>query len=165
MNDPIRLQVLKGATAILADIKPENGYRTDVQAAVRGRAVFNSQFDPWPFISIMEDPNELDNILDTRSGEEALTNLKLIIQGYAIEDVENPTDPAYYLLADIQKAFSDEIRRNGGRGESHPNLFGMGTTVSRIVIGSGAVLPSHAEISDVPWCIVPVSIYYYDTRE
>ena len=103
MNDPFRLRVLKALTATLETISTANGYQHDLNGKVfRGRAVFGNS-DPLPMISILEaiSPQSESGMAPT-DGQQ-IENWELLIQGFVEDDEQNPTDPAYYLLADVKQ--------------------------------------------------------------
>lgn len=111
MADPKRLVVLKRLTEYLeSEVSTSNGYQHNLAGAVfRGRYFF-SKDDPVPMVSILEnpDPDRFPqaagrNGTQVQQGHEAWT---LLIQGWAVDDKINPTDPAYRLMADVTKALS-----------------------------------------------------------
>lgn len=101
--EPLRLRVLKRLTEELQKITPANGYNADLSGAVfRGRDVFDRN-DPVPMVSILESILEKDQLQAPPGGSTKAGPWELLIQGWAEDDHENPTDPAYFLLADVQK--------------------------------------------------------------
>lgn len=129
---PIRLGVMQVITDFLAtEVCPDNGYHNDLrgtgeqQRVFRGRAeYFNS--DPLPCVSVLEG---LNPDVDAKSpqqdrpsvgGSWKQSNLwVLLVQGWVDDDRTNPTDPAYYLAADVQRALAKlAATRIGGVVES-----------------------------------------------
>jgi hypothetical protein len=115
MADPFRLRVLKNLTTALEEIAIADGYEHDLDGKVfRGRRLFGEN-DALPLISILEVPIPLDQIdADSTANPNKLGPWGLMIQGFVEDDPDNPTDPAYRLLADVQKRLMLE-RINGSR--------------------------------------------------
>lgn len=110
MSDSKRLSVLKALCTFLAgEVSVDNGYKHDLAGAVfRGR-MFTTNNDPLPLVTIMEnvDPDRYPRMA---GGENSHPTTKedwtLLVQGWADDDKDNPTDPAYELMADVRKALA-----------------------------------------------------------
>ena len=112
---PFRLRVLDALTAALQEITPVNGYRHDLSAAVfRGRAVYGDN-DPLPMVSILEPPKDLENIPSPPAASTTKGEWDLMIQGFVDDDKLNPTDPAYFLHADVKQRLALIKRDTGGQ--------------------------------------------------
>ena len=61
---------------------------------------------------------------------------ELIVQGFALDDYDNPTDPAHLLLADVKKRLMLEKRKIGSR----TGAFGV-TEIQDVKLGPGVVRP------------------------
>ena len=140
LPDPIRLFVAKRLTERLEGIATVNGYKHDlVDRVFRGRALFGDG-DPIPMISILEVPIPVDQ--QATEGSDSKGDWELMIQGFAADDRDNPTDPAHLLLADVKKLLGlekreiDEWDKNGG------GIFGLGGVVNKMYIGTGVVRPA-----------------------
>ena len=146
MNDPFRLRVLKALTETLEAISTANGYQHDLNGKVfRGRAVFGNS-DPLPMISILEaiSPQSESGMAPT-DGQQ-IENWELLIQGFVEDDEQNPTDPAYYLLADVKQCLSDARSMRDPATQAR-NILGMGNRVSELRFSQGVVRPAD-EVSD-----------------
>ena len=64
-----------------------------------------------------------------------------MIQGFADDDRENPTDPAHILLADVKKLLGVE-KRNENWDNPEEGIFGLGGIVDTMYIGTGVVRPA-----------------------
>lgn len=135
MSDiPLRLRVLRALTDTIKTVTPANGYTHDLSSAVfRGRAVFG-ETDPVPMVSILEDPQQPPS--DNTRGSAVSSEWNLIVQGFAEDDFEHPTDPAHFLMAEVKKALA--LERNRGDGY---NIFALNDRVERMSIGAGVVRP------------------------
>lgn len=137
-DEPLRLRVLKALTTCLQGITITNGYKHDLADSVfRGRVTYGES-DPMPLVTILEEPLPEDALASPGSKQYA-NEWRLVIQGFVLDDPINPTDPAYYLEADVRKALAAERQRKrpGGGG-----IFGMDGIVDDIVISSPAVRPA-----------------------
>lgn len=158
--DPFRLRVMKALCASLEQITPTNGYKHDLTGAVfRGRDLFGGDpengGDPIPMLSILEPPLPIDQITAPPIAQTSMGDWDLLVQGFVFDDLKNPCDPAYVLLADVKKRLAYEKARTieGSRGSSDP--FGMGragngvcNSVKELVIGPGVVRPPGDGVSD-----------------
>lgn len=157
-----RLNIVKAVTALLQEITPDNGHHTNIGPNVfRGREGYQAD-DPLPMISIIEDPDMINAETEQRNPTIHDVELKLIIQGFAYEDSENPSDAVYELLADIKRVVAQEYVMNGGRGELEKNLLGLGNVVRSFQVGQGCVLPYDSDIGGTQAAMLLVTIKYLD---
>lgn len=142
MADPFRLKVLKALTTVLQGITPANGYEHDMSKSVfRGRIKYGKN-DPLPMISILEAPIPLEVIRTAREYEMSSGPWELLIQGFIDDDLDNPSDPAHHLMAEVKAVLVKNKRADRGN-----NILGMGGRVVEMTIGQGSVRPSD-EASD-----------------
>lgn len=150
---PFRIVVLTKITEGLKAITPANGYEHDLSAAVfRGRAVYGTN-DPLPMLSIIEDPRERRNDQASVGSTASNGEWKLVIQGFVVDDFENPTDPAYLLEAEVRKALSDI-------SDERNNLLGLGSKkpcVNALEIGDPIVRPAD-EFSEKAYFWIPLTV-------
>ena len=112
MSDPFRLRVLKAVTAQIKTVTPGNGYTfnladyTDAAGRTmprvfRGRRHF-SDSDPIPMVSILELPANIAPQENPRgAGPVRKNQMRLVIEGFVPDDMNNPLDPAYHLGAAV----------------------------------------------------------------
>lgn len=156
-DKPFRLRVLEAITEQLQTIQrtagPTTGpYTYDLADAVfRGRAAYG-QNDPLPMVAILEDPKELDQEAVPINSDVGKGDWRLLIQGFIRDDSVHPTDPAYYLLADVKAALQTaNIDRN---------ILGLGgkkPTITTLHIGSGVVRPPD-DLSVVAYFWLPIRL-------
>lgn len=143
MPDPLRLRVLKKLGAELEKITKANGYTVDLNGKVfRGRDVFD-RHDPVPMVSILESILEKDQLQAPPAGPSKAGPWELLLQGWADDDKDNPTDPAYYLLAEVQKRLVEITRMP----YLDPNRRGcdilqMGGIITALKFSRGVVRPA-----------------------
>lgn len=110
MADSKKLTTLKALCAFLAaEVSVANGYKHDLAGAVfRGR-MFSTNNDPLPMVTLLEnlDPDRYPRQAGGEN-QHVVTNEDwvLLVQGWAIDDKENPCDTAYELMADVRKALA-----------------------------------------------------------
>lgn len=159
MPDPFRLRALKNLTALLGGISVANGYKTDLAGRVfRGRLHFGDD-DPVPMVSILEPPAPHEG-LDLPEGASLFNGwMDLVVQGFVDDDADNPTDPAYVLLADVRQALAAEKRRaeTASHGSTGVRLLGMEGKVVDLEIGLGVVRPAD-ETSDKAYFWLPLRL-------
>ena len=156
---PFRLRVLQNLTSVLEGVKQQNGFRHDLEGSVfRGRAVYGES-DPLPLVSILDAPEQPAGLDHQGSGKQ-LVDWTLVVQGFADDDPLNPTDPAYYLEADVKMALAREKAARGGTGEGDNDLLGMGGRVDDIRIGQGVRRPPEANVSSKAffWLLLHLTI-------
>ena len=134
---PFRLRVLKGLTAVMERVNPDNGFHHDLRGKVfRGRIRYD-QNDPIPMVSILEAaiPQETNGSGGGSTGSTG--EWELLIQGFAEDDRLNPTDPAHHLMAEVKAVFAQDKQKDNGH-----NIAGMGGRVMAMSIGQGTVRPA-----------------------
>lgn len=152
-----RLEVLKRLTAFLKEITKANGYSHDLALNVfRGRTVFGAE-DPTPLISILESPR---SDVGTYAGEnERKERWGLLIQGWTFDDNENPTDPAYELMDDVEvhlERISECSTINGQ--PTYPDKYMLGRTIADIKVHPGVVRPPMEGVSSKAFFYLPVTL-------
>jgi hypothetical protein len=151
-----KLLILKRLTAHLETISVAGGYFNDLAGKVfRGRMVFGDETTE-PFVSLMEAPRQIDPFGgggDSKAQQnEAWT---LLAQGIAQDDKLHPTDPAYLLLGDVQRAFGRLIETHPNTGNPlYPDEYMLGGLVSDFRFQVPIVRPPEKDVS-------PVAIFYF----
>lgn len=144
-TDPLRLRILKALTAHLEGTgvgEPRFGLPEGLTGKVfRGRAIFGED-DPLPMLCILETPIPLDPLRVPPDATLSAGTWELMIQGFAEDDKDNPTDPAHVLMAAVKKRLAqlkDQNRQFPGKG---PQILGMGKAITDVKIGAGVVRPA-----------------------
>lgn len=156
-NIPFRRRALEALTDVLASITPANGYVSDLgpfihadgaemRRVYRGRAFFGDN-DPLPMVAILERPDPADELAeppqDVRTGT---FDWNLIVQGFVQDDKDDPTDPAYQLLAEVRHRLAVERDRREETGRV-PDPLGLGgrrkrNRIEELSFGPGVVRPA-----------------------
>lgn len=143
LSNPLRLEIHKRLTAALEEVTVANGYVSELPGKVfRGRAVYGDS-DPVPMISILEVPIPIEQKPTPEDSPYGNGGWELMIQGFAVDDRENPTDPAHIMLADVKKRLAIERKKlNWGPAQGPDGgVFGLGRTITKMQIGPGVVRP------------------------
>lgn len=156
-TDPLRLKILKGITDALKEITIANGYNFNLTNSVyRGRLWFG-EGDSLPLVSILEMPVPLEPTESSPGATKPSQDWDLLIQGFAPDDRENPTDPAHFLMADVKKRLGLESKK---LRQMDPTVFGLKHKVELITIGQGSVRPADdAQDAAYFWLRVTLKIY------
>lgn len=159
MADSYRLAVLKKLTEHLRGITPANGYDYDLSASVfRGRSLFG-EGDPIPMLSILEAPQSDEGVFAGENKSQRSENWSLLIQGWAQDDVANPTDPAYGLMDAVERHLLRLIQVSQINGEPlYPVEYMLGRSVAGVTIPPGVVRPPMEMVSSKAFFYLPVML-------
>lgn len=150
MTDSFRLRVLKALTTAIQKVTPANGYENDLsQAVFRGRTLFGEN-DPLPMVSVLEAPLQPDQLPVPKSSATIHGDWEILIQGFVVDDINNPTDPAHQLLAEVKQVLSVEMSRRD-------NILGLGTKVDKLILGPGTCRPAD-EVSSKAYFWLPLIV-------
>jgi hypothetical protein len=177
MPYPRKLVILRAITDALKTITPANGYVSDLSdydpgdgvmssRVFRGRAFFGEN-DPLPLVSVLEGNAMSDLVaeppLNVSTSE---YDWPLLIQGFVKDDKDNPTDPAYVLMADVRKCLALQTRRNSDNF-GNTTILGLDaqTVVTKCMLGPGIVRPAD-DVSAVAyfWMSLVLRIVDYADR-
>lgn len=149
---PKRLEILRAITLALKDICPPNGYEFDLRDDEHGRArvvrgrLHIGDDEPLPMISLVEPPMAAVPLDTKRQGDNTarLGEWDILIQGWARDDAQNPTDVAYQLEAEVRRRLAiEKVRPDARPGSANGrNYFGLGTKILNMNIGSPVIRPN-----------------------
>ena len=135
---PFRLRVQRSLTEALEQISEANLFQSDLspfmesgserKRVFRGRQLFGDD-DPLPMVSILEEPIAPENDLAPISGKTGVGSYDLIVQGYVPDEIENPTDSAHVLMADVKKRLI-QLRSDENRDD---RVFRFGAKANTVV--------------------------------
>lgn len=156
-----RLDILKKLTAHLEGITISNGYAHDLAGKVyRGRERFGENFTSrLPFLSILEaKATDYGNFAD----EEQVVRQDdwvLLVQGWVNDDPRNPTDPAYELVADVEKRLAMIIEHDSrGIDPKYPGVYRLGGMIAKLTVAQPVVRPPEDAISDKAFFFLPIRV-------
>lgn len=160
-TEPLRLRAQKALMSRLAQISPEQDYFFDlrpetvggktIQHTFRGRFWFGDS-DPLPLVSLLQVPLQPEQDMGKGgSNPSKFGPSDYVIQGWVDDDLENPTDPAEYLLADVERCLA-QIRKEG----TENGVLGF-PSMTELLIGEGVVRPPD-EISAKAYFWLPITL-------
>lgn len=159
MADSYRLTVLKKLTAHLKGITPANGYGYDLSNNVfRGRTSYGEN-DPVPLVSILESPRSDPGMFGGENGMQRKEDWSLLVQGWAHDDVDNPTDPAYGLMDAVERHLGRLIKVSGRSGfEVYPDEYMLNRSIAGLAILPGVVRPPMENVSSKAFFYLPIRV-------
>ena len=174
MADPFRLRVMKNLTTLLEAVAEDSNSTGAVGGAqhtlagkvFRGRNLFGES-DPLPMIAILETPVAIDQLPAPEEQSSSSGLWDISIQGFAKDDKDNPTDPAYRLAADVIVALAAEKKRPARErqqyGKVRSPLLGEAGVLD-IIIGSPVHRPPD-DISGKAYFWLQISIKVAENHE
>lgn len=155
-GDPFRLKIQKSLAAAFMQIKTHNGFLTDVAAVHRGKNVLGAECE-LPCVTILEDPPQSETSPPHNSS--ARSQYNLIVQGFAIEDKDHPTDEIQKLLTDIRLRLA-LIRMRKGFDIAPFQLIGKSNRVESLDFDSAMCRPPQVDkesgASQSAFCVIAV---------
>lgn len=147
--------IMRALATHLEQISAENGYLNTVSGVFRGRTQFGDEVAP-PFISILEAPRPIDPNGGGSGKVERQSQWTLLVQGFATDDRENPTDPAYDLLADTEACIARLFATDNQGLPAFPEEYNLGGFKIEVRVQEGIVRPPDNDISDTAFFYLPV---------
>lgn len=164
MADPKRLVMLKALSDYLqSEITTANNYQHTLGFVSRGR-MFIDRTMKLPGLSIIDnpDPDRYPSSAGRRgwSHPEQNEDYVLLIQGWAKDDKQNPTDPAHVLMADVRKALAKISYRGAPDSAYQPpeGVYLLGGLITSLVMEPGVVRPPTEQESSDAFFYMRVSV-------
>jgi hypothetical protein len=139
MPDSKQLRILKKLTAHL---EVTSGY--EPLTVYRGLGVITAKH-VTDCLSILEAPRP---IIGSAAGEQGLKRLEswtLLVQGWPLDDKENPSDPAYAMKAAVEQQLSLIVAELPDGRQRTDELYMLGGDIGSMIIGQGVVRPPSEE--------------------
>lgn len=159
MVEPTRLTILKKLTEHLAGISTVDGYNFDLNGAVfRGRTIFGEN-DPLPMVSILESSRS-ESTYSTNDFDQRQDKWSLLLQGWVADDINNPTDPAYFLADDVFNRLNMLVAiKNDSSGRAlYPDTYLLGGLIGGIEFGQPIIRPPIEQVSSKAFFYIPVTL-------
>lgn len=170
--DPIQLQIIERLKTHLEYINPTNvdpafeangllpeQYSVDLRNKVfLGRTTLGADVI-MPALSILEAPVPVTSLHAGEGGLKKAEEWKLLLQGFAVEDKQNPSRPAYWLKAKVEMRLSRLIDEVSGIPK-YKDEYRLGGLVGGLVINQGVVRPPEQNISSTAFFYIPLVITY-----
>lgn len=155
-----RLIVLQKLTEHLRGVTPTNGYEADLSKHVyRGRTLYGEETD-LPIISIVEAPRPDFQIVAGMNNEATYEKgWPILLQGMAEDDENNPTDPAYELMWQVERRLAEIIATDPNKGTpKFPDAYLLGRSITELAWGPGIVRPPNKDVSARAYFYLPLRI-------
>jgi hypothetical protein len=81
----------------------------------------------------------------------------LLVQGWAKDDPRNPTDPAYLLLADVERRLSMIVDNEKGV-PVFPGVYRLGGLIAKLTVAQPVVRPPEEGLSDTAFFFLPLRV-------
>lgn len=155
-----RLEILKALTEHLKGITPANGYSHDLSKSVfRGRERFGDNHKQYiPMVSILEPKAPEFGMPANEEQTVRKDDWMLLIQGWAKDDPINPTDPAYLLVADVERRLSEIIALNENGRPLNKESYRLGKKIATLTLAAPIVRPPEDGLSDAAFFYLPIKI-------
>lgn len=158
---PFRLAVLKKLCELIetTDGPDHTGRPFDLTRKVfRGRVEFGTE-TALPAISVLESPNP-DLGIFAGNKEVMAEKWVLLIQGWALDDKANPSDPAYYLAAAVTQklALTSLMKSDGSARPVNKQFYQLGDLAVDVEIGPSVVRPFDSKTSSRAFFYLPIRV-------
>jgi hypothetical protein len=168
MADSRKLSVMKALTTHFEAINPTNDdpalapatpYAIDLRGKVsRGRLTFGpDELVDGPILSILEATKAIEPV-SVAEGLVRKSSWQLLIQGFVQDEKENPTDPAYDLLALVEMRLARVVQRDKNGDGAYPDEYRLDGLIDSLAIGDGIVRPSDPQVSPTAFFYLPVVV-------
>ena len=170
MADPIRLQILKALCAHLETIvhvapDPANGIVGEdwhgfnlAGKVFRGRTKFGDE-SPETMLSILESPRPDFPTTAGTNGVARSEEWPLLLQGWTVDDKQNPSDPVYFLMEAVETKLAEIVKLKKGSGfPAYPSAYMLGNRITSFSFGPGVVRPPTEGISAKAFLYMPLRV-------
>lgn len=156
-----RLEVLKALTAHIENtVSIDNGFKHNLSKKVfRGRDRFGNDYaSKRPFVSILEAKASDYGLPANEEETVRLDEWILLVQGWAVDDMLNPTDPAYDLVADVERCLAMLIAKDEQGQPLYPGIYRLGGKIAKLTLAQPVVRPAEDGLSDSAFFYLPIRI-------
>lgn len=165
MADSKQLLIMKALTTLIEGINPtEQNYALGIpftldlrKKVFRGRTIIGNDVT-MPAVAILEAPTPVSAAQAAEEGVKKREDWRLLVQGFAADDKQNPTDPAYNLKAALEVQLSKVIALDGQGLPLFPAWHMLGNLVTGMTISQGVVRPPEEKVSQYAFCYIPVTV-------
>lgn len=145
--------ILTVEKALTDHIATKTAYQT-----YRGR-VRMGRNDPLPMIGLLQAADIDEVFQEAGQGLKRADAKVYLIQGWAIDDRDNPTDPAHELLANVKQALSElVVTESPNYMLKAYNVESGKPLIGDVKISTGLVRPPDMGISDTAYFWLPIRV-------
>jgi len=156
-----KLNILIALTEHIKGVNFANGYEYDLTKAVFRNRLISGDELPDDAVTINEPPRSDSGIVAGEEGYNRSEEWQLLMQGWTLDDPENPGDNAYLLCAAIEHRLARIIAVNGGSGlpvYSGEYMLGNKFNISKFIYGPGIVRNPEQGPSKRAYFYIPLRI-------
>lgn len=159
MKIPTRLLILQKLSKHLEGVNPDNGYEFDLRGRVyRGRSNFGLE-TPLPAISILESPHPDMATYVGQNWQAMRDQWTLLLQGFVDNDMRNPTDPAYYLYAEVVSHLSRLVATRSATGTpTYPDEYNLSGLITSMEVAPPVIRPPEEGQSSRAFFFLPLRL-------
>jgi hypothetical protein len=139
MPDSKQLRILKKLCAHL-ELTPE----AEISRVVRGMGVISAK-EAGNILSLLEAPRPIVGQPAGNGGVRRNESWTLLLQGWPIDDKQNPSDPAYVMKAKVEQHLSKIVTEPDTGVLRKDPIYLLGGDIGSMIIGQGVVRPPSQE--------------------
>lgn len=168
-----RALIMRRLKALVQGINPTNddpkwaasglapqAYSFDLSRSVyTGKMLFGTEVR-YPAVAILEAPQVIPGLFAGDRGRK--DQIQLLVQGFADSeaDGEDPTEPAYELMAAVEVRLQRvNAMKKGTMVPEHPTDYLLGGLLDGFVINKGVVRPPEEKVSAKTYFYLPVTAF------
>lgn len=136
---------------------PAQPYAFDLRKSVfTGKMIFGTEV-AYPAVAILEASQMIPGLFAGEGGQKRKDELQLLVQGFSNADntVEDPTSPAYQLMAAVETRLA-RINAMKGGVVHYPDDYLLGGLLTKFMINKGVVRPPEEKVSAKAYFYLPV---------
>ena len=161
MADPLRLQIMKALTTKLETVTHDRfGDETETYPMTgkvfRGRSLYGDD-DLLPMLSILEAPLPQETRIEQDDATGRAGDWELVIQGFCLDDKDNPTDPALRFAAEVEQVLALEKKKLRGSDPTDRYILGF-KRIKTWTVGRAVCRPPDEFISGQAYFAINLSI-------
>lgn len=159
---PTRLLILRRLTALLEEVAYQDEAGNDVLMlgrVSRGRILLGEESKP-PLLSVLEAARPDPHTGYAGDENDAHHDMwPLLVQGIIEDDIDNPTDPAYFMVAAVEAQLSKIIAVDANTGHAlFPQHKDLGGLITALEIMPPVVRPPEDKVSSKAFFFLPIRL-------
>lgn len=109
-------------------------------------------------MSVLESPRPVTGDV-AGAGQGRAGPWTLLVQGWPVDDKDNPSDPAYFMAAAVEQHLFKIVQVDKNSGNAvYPELYRLGNTISGMTISQSLVRPPEEGVSRLAMFYIPLVI-------
>lgn len=136
---PKQLRILRKLKALLEATSGYEGVKCFL-----GKSVITAK-DATDTLSILEAPRPIVGQPAAEEGVKRLESWTLLVQGWPVDDPDEPSAPAYWMKAAVERQLSLVVAELPDGRQRKDKLYKLGGDIGSLTIGQGVVRPPSEE--------------------